>query len=291
MQAIDDFINNVRLLPPAPRVVPELMKLLNQDNVDSSKVVKLISYDPALTANVMRICNSAYFGAATPTTDLQEAVTRLGFQKVYQLVAAATGAKLLGAAQPGYGLDQGELWKHSVAVAVTAQLIARKLNDNENLAFTAALLHDIGKIILAHALEAIYPKLIKETEVNQQSLVDAEKKLMGVHHAEVGARLLERWKFPPNIVSAVWFHHTPKGAQKHQKLAAQIYMADMIAHFMGYSFGHLPFALRGREDALTILGLNSEAIPQFMMESFDQVHMVEALFSLAGSGADGHQQG
>lgn len=280
MQAIDDYINNLRLLPPAPRVVPELMKLLNEADVDSSKVVKLISYDPALTANVLRICNSAYFGGATPTTDLQEAVTRLGFRQVYQLVAAATGAKLLVAAHPGYGLDQGELWKHSVAVAVTSQFVARKLGENDSLAFTAGLLHDIGKIVLANALESVYPKLVKETEVNQQSLLDAEKKILGVQHAEVGARLLERWKFAPNMVSSVWFHHTPKGAGRHQKLAACVYMADLIAHFMGFSYGHLPFALRGREDALTILGLTSEAIPQLMMEAFDQMHVVEALFHL-----------
>ncbi len=281
MQVIDDYINNVRFLPAAPRVVPELMKLLNQTDVDSSKVVKLISFDPALTANVLRICNSAYFGAASPTSDLQEAVTRLGFQQVYQLVAAATGARMLGAAQPGYGLNQGELWKHSVAVAVTAQLMAKKLGDDDNLVFTAALLHDIGKIILAQALESIYPKLVKETEMNQQSLLESEKKLLGVQHAEVGARLLERWKFPPNIVSAVWFHHTPKGAGKHQRLAAYIYMGDMIAHFMGHGYGHLPFALRGRSDALTILGLTSESIPEFLMEAFDQMHTVEALFSIA----------
>jgi putative nucleotidyltransferase with HDIG domain len=281
MQVIDDYINNVRLLPAAPRVVPELMKLLNQTDVDSSKVVKLISFDPALTANVLRICNSAYFGAASPTSDLQEAVTRLGFQQVYQLVAAATGARMLGAAQPGYGLNQGELWKHSVAVAVTAQLMAKKLGDDDNLAFTAGLLHDIGKIILSQALETVYPKLVKETEMNQQSLLESEKKLLGVQHAELGARLLERWKFPPNIVSAVWFHHTPKGAGKHQRLAAYIYVADMIAHFMGHGYGHLPFALRGRSDALTILGLTSESIPEFLMESFDQMHTVEALFSIA----------
>lgn len=281
MQAIDDYINSVRFLPAAPRVVPELMKLLNQTDVDSSKVVRLVSFDPALTANVLRICNSAYFGAATPTSDLQEAVTRLGFQQVYQLVAAATGARMLVAAQPGYGLDQGELWKHSVAVAVTAQLMAKKLGDDDNLVFTAALLHDIGKIILSQALQSVYPKLVKETENNQLSLLESEKKILGVQHAEVGARLLERWKFPPNIVSAVWFHHTPKGAGKHQRLASYVYMADMISHFMGYGFGHMAFALRGRSDALTILGLTSESIPQFLMESFDQIHTVEALFTLA----------
>jgi putative nucleotidyltransferase with HDIG domain len=281
MQAVDDYIHNVRFLPPAPRIVPELMKLLKQTDVDSSKVVKLISFDPALTANVLRICNSAYFGGATPTSDLQEAVTRLGFQQVYQLVAAAMGARMLGAPQSGYGLDEGELWKHSVAVAVTAQVMARKLGDDENLVFTAALLHDIGKIILAQALESIYPKLIRETEINQQSLLESEKKLLGVQHAEVGARLLERWKVPPNIVSAVWFHHSPKAAGHHQRLASFIYMADMIAHFMGHGYGYLAFALRGRSDALTILGLTSESIPQFMMDAFDEMHRVEALFSLA----------
>jgi putative nucleotidyltransferase with HDIG domain len=281
MQAIDDYINKVRFLPPAPRVVPELMRLLKQSDVDSSKVVKLISFDPSLTANVLRICNSAYFSGATPTSDLQEAVIRLGFQQVYQLVTAAMGARVLAAPQAGYGMDEGELWKHSVAVAVTAQLMARKLGDDETVVFTAALLHDIGKIILAQAMESVYSKLVRETEINQQSLLDAEKKLLGVQHAEVGARLLERWKFPPNIVSAVWFHHTPKGAGRNQRLASYIYLADMIAHFMGHGYGHMAFALRGRSDALTILGLTSESIPQFLMEAFDEMHKVEALVSLA----------
>jgi putative nucleotidyltransferase with HDIG domain len=283
MQAIDDFINSVRYLPPAPRIVPELMRLLKQADVDSSKVVKLISFDPSLTANVLRICNSAYFGASTPTSDLQEAVTRLGFQQVYQLVAAAMGARMLGSAQTGYGLDEGELWKHSVAVAVTAQVMARKLSDDDNVVFTAALLHDIGKIVLARALESVYPKLVRETEINQQSLLESERKLLGVQHAEVGARLLERWKFPPNIVSAVWFHHAPKGAGRHQRLAAYIYVADMVAHFMGFGYGYLAFALRGRADALTILGLTSESIPQIQMEAFDEMHRVEALFTIAAA--------
>ena len=281
MQAIDDYINSVRLLPAAPRIVPELLRLLKQPDVESGKVVKLISFDPALTANILRICNSAYFAAAVPTFDLQEAVTRVGFQQVYQLVVAATGAKLLGAAQKGYGLDSGELWKHSVATAVAAQLIAKKLGDDENLVFTAALLHDLGKIILASSLEGVYFKLIQETETRQQSLLESEKKFLGVQHAEVGGRLLERWKFPPNIAAAVWFHHTPKGAGTHQRLAAYNYVGNMIAHFMGHGYGHLAFALRGRSDALGLLGLTPESIPHLMIEAYGQMHVIDALFSIA----------
>jgi putative nucleotidyltransferase with HDIG domain len=284
MQSIDDYIKSVRYLPPAPRVVPDLMKLLNQTDVDSSRIVRMISVEPSLTANVLRVCNSAYFGSALPTTDLQEAVTRLGFQQVYRLVVAATGAKLLAAPQKGYGLDPGELWKHSVASAVAAQLMARKLGDDDNLVFTATLLHDLGKVILAQSIEESYTRLIREAETHQLSLLESETKLLGVNHAEVGGRLLAQWKFPPNIVAAVTFHHTPNAAGAHQRLASYVYLGNMIAYFMGYGFGHIAFAMRGRGEALAILKLPAESVPQFMLETFEQMNVIEALFSMAHEG-------
>jgi putative nucleotidyltransferase with HDIG domain len=285
MQAIDDYIKSVHYLPPAPRVVPDLMKLLNQTDVDSSKIVRMISVEPSLTANVLRVCNSAAFGGSLPTTDLQEAVTRLGFQEVYRLVTAATGAKLLAAPQKGYGLDPGELWKHSVASAVAAQLMARKLAEDDNVVFTATLLHDIGKVVLAQSIEESYTRLIHEAETQQISLLESETKLLGVNHAQVGARLLERWKFPSNAVAAVAHHHAPKDAGRHQRLASFVYLGNMIAYFMGHGFGHIAFAMRGRSDALEILDLPPESIPQFMVETFEQMHVIETFFSMANEGA------
>lgn len=284
MQAIDDYIKTVKYLPPAPRVVPDLMKLLNQTDVDSSKIVRIISLEPSLTANVLRVCNSAFYGGSVPTTDLQEAVTRLGFQEVFRLVVAATGAKLLAAPQKGYGLDPGELWKHSVASAVAAQLMARKLGEDDNLVFTATLLHDIGKVVLAQSIEESYTRLIREAETHQLSLLESEKKLLGVNHAEVGGRLLVRWKFSPNVVSAVTHHHAPKDAGSHQRLASFVYLGNMIAYFMGHGFGHIAFAMRGRADALEILKLTPESIPQFMVETFEQMGVIETLFSMGNEG-------
>jgi len=280
MQAIKDYLRNLRHLPPTPRVIPELMRLLNQPDVESSKVVNMISYEPSLTANVLRVSNSAYFGTATPTTDLNEAVTRLGFQQVYKLVTAATGARLLGSAQEAYGLMQGELWKHSVASAIAAQLVARKLGDNENLVFTAALLHDIGKTILSHSMTEAYAKLIKESDANGCAVLETESKLFGINHAEVGGQLLQHWKFAPNIVAAVWFHHAPKGAGAHQRLASCVYLGNMIACFMGHGYGHSAFATRARTEVMSTLNLNSQSIPQFMMEAFEQIELIDALFSI-----------
>ncbi len=278
MQELDDYINKVKHLPPAPRILPELLRLLKRDDVDNSKVVTCISFDPSLTASVLQLCNSALYSPATPIGDLNQAITWLGFKQIYQLVAAVVGSRALGPAQTGYGINKGELWEHSVASAVAGQLLARKLGDDENMVFTAALLHDLGKIILSEALEGIYTKLVEETQQHQQALLDAEKRLLGVQHAEIGGRLLARWKFPENIVTAVWFHHQPKAAAPHDRLAAYIYLGNLIAHFLGHSYGHQALALRGRTDALDILGLSPESLPHHMIETVEQLALVEALF-------------
>jgi putative nucleotidyltransferase with HDIG domain len=281
MQELDDYIDKVKHLPPAPRILPELLALLRQEDIDSSRVVELISFDPGITAAVLRLCNSAYFAGATPANDLPEAVNRIGFRQVYQLVAAVSGARLLGPAQRGYGIDAGELWRHSVTAAVAAQLIAEEKGADAGVIFTAALLHDLGKIILAEALEHIYARLVEETQCNQASMVETEKRLLGVNHAEIGGRLLARWKFPASIVSAVTAHHQPASAESDKDLAAYVYLGNMIAYFMGYGYGHNAFALRGRAEALEILNVSPAALPEYMIKTFDKLQTVEGLLKAA----------
>jgi putative nucleotidyltransferase with HDIG domain len=283
MQELDEYIDRIKHLPPAPKILPRLLLLLGKPDIDSSQVVDLITFDPALTASVLQLCNSAFFASATPAADLQEAITRLGFRQVYQLVAAISGARLLSSPQKGYGIDVGELWRHSVSTAITAQLIARQADEDVNVVFTAGLLHDLGKIILSEALEHIYAKLVEETEKNQSSLQEAEKRLLGVEHAEIGGRLLARWNFPPNLVSAVWNHHQPGAARGFERLASAIYLGDMISHFMGHGYGYQAFALRGRAEALEILRLNPDQLPRFMIETYDKLEAIEALLRQGGA--------
>lgn len=279
MQELDEYIDRVKHLPPAPKILPQLLSLLKRENVDASQVVDLMLYDASLTAAALQSCNSAFFGAA-PASDLQEAVSRLGFNRVYQLVAAVSGAQTFSPAQKGYGIDAGELWKHSVTSAVAGQLIARKLGEDENLVFTCALLHDIGKVILAQSLQRLYERLVQEVDKNQQSLLEAEKRLLGAQHAEIGGRMLTRWKFPENIVDAVTFHHDPMAAPAaNQRLAAQVYLANMIAYFIGHGFGHHAFAMRGRAEALVILGFRGDELPHFMIQTFESFEMVNALLT------------
>jgi HD-like signal output (HDOD) protein len=172
MQELDDYINKVKHLPPAPVVLPQLLPLLNQPDIDCSRVAEVITYDQSLTAAVIQTCNSAYFAGRSPVEDIQEAIQRLGFREVYQIVLAVSGARVLGPAQKGYGIAEGELWRHAVCTAVAAQLMADDKGEDTSVVFTAALMHDVGKLVLAGALESIYAKVVGETELNQYSLLE-----------------------------------------------------------------------------------------------------------------------
>lgn len=280
MKELDDYISQVKHLPPAPMVLPKLLSLLSHPDTASDQVVECVSFDPALTASVLQLCNSAFFAGATPADDLNEAVNRLGFNEVYRLVAVVSGQRLLAPPSKGYGIDKGELWKHCVTSAIAAQCIAEDFEDDTNSVYTAGLLHDIGKIILSDALESKYTDIIKETETNQASLLEAEKKILGVQHAEIGGRLLAIWKFPANLVAPVWFHHQPELAAPHEKMGSYVYLGNMIAHFMGFGYGHQAFALRGRSEAMAILGVCPDQLPRYMIRTFEKIEAVEAMLKI-----------
>ena len=106
---------------------------------------------------------------------------------------------------------------------------------------------------------------------------------MGVQHAEIGGRLLARWKFPANLVSAVWFHHQPSAAKPFEKLASFVYLGNMIAHFLGFGFGHQAFALRGRADALEILEFTSDDLARYMIKTLEKFAEVQKLFGGMGA--------
>lgn len=139
---MDDYISAAHHLVPAPSVLPQILPLLNQPDADTSTVVDLIAYNQSLTGNVLRVCNSAYFSRGTPIDSLQHAVTRVGFRQIYDIVVSVISAVTLARPQKGYGVEANELWGHSVAAALAAQIV-----------FIAAILHDIGKIVLSLALE------------------------------------------------------------------------------------------------------------------------------------------
>jgi putative nucleotidyltransferase with HDIG domain len=267
MRTADEYIGLAGTLPPAPRIISQLLDLLDQGDVHAAQVVELVTVEPALTAKVIRRCNSAASGLAEPVSDLAEAVTHLGFNEIYRMVTAIVGEDLLSPAQTGYGIAAGELWEHSAATAVSARVLAHELHAEENRVFTAALLHDIGKLVLSTALVDEYAAVVRETEEHGVSFLEAEKQILGVDHAEVGGRLLATWNFPENLSGAVRHHHDPAQAGPQGQLAAFVHLGDIMAHVLGYGHGHEAYAVRPRPEAMQSLEITPREIETFLLQA------------------------
>src|SRR6185436_12909414 len=153
MQPADDILDRITTLPPAPQVLPRLLQALDKPDSDTSNLVDLITLDPALTVRLLGACNSAFLASATQVNDVPEAINRLGMNAIYRIVATVYGARSLRPSCSDWGIDPGALWQHSVTTALAAQFLARDSEEDEAVAFTAGLLHDLGKIVLAESFK------------------------------------------------------------------------------------------------------------------------------------------
>ena len=280
MRTVDDYIDEAQHLVPAPAILSKLPPLLRQPNVDTGKVVDLISYDQSLTGNVLRVCNSAYFCPDPPVDNLQYAVVRMGFRLIYDIVVSVIFSSTLRGAQVGEYLEGNRMWEHSVTTAVAAQSIASGLLADEQVVFTAAILHDIGKIVLAPALSEIRNQAAGKSIRNGFTPLEIETKLLGVDHAQVGGRLLERWQLPEELVSAVRHHHKPSASDGHQQLTACVNLGDFIAYSLGHGYGHCSFDLNERDESLEILNLSSERASQYTIQVAETLEEVKSLYGI-----------
>jgi putative nucleotidyltransferase with HDIG domain len=207
----------------------DLLRSLDDENLDASHLAKKIGQDPVLSARVLKIVNSPFYGVAGRVASLQEAVMVLGFSSVRRLALAVS----LNGSFPARGLGEADprrLWHHSFCTALSAQALAPLCRIDAESAFTAGLLHDIGRI----ALLSVEPERFAATlaaRAQHPDLPAAETAVFGFDHAGFGARLLERWHLPASLVRAVACHHQPDVAPT-APLTDLTHLADALAHAM-----------------------------------------------------------
>ena len=281
MDDADRYIDRVKHLPPAPTVATELLGMFGDPNRDIDRIVELITHDPSLTAEVLRRCNSAFFSAAEPASDMFEAVMRLGFYEVYCVVTAAVGARAMAMAKNQAGLDVGALWRHSVTTAVASATLARRVNEAEPLAFTAGLLHDVGKLVFAAVDGAAYGELVQRGGGSGPVLAEAEDAVLGVNHAAVGARLLARWNLPKSVVQVTRYHHqTPIKATPFDQLAATIHFGNELAHHLVEGRPTLEELPQANLDSMQLLEVMSSNIPEVVEDIQVGMQRVQGLLNM-----------
>lgn len=243
-------------LKPLPTTVSRALHLLDEPDVTINQIVSVLSMDQAITARLLKLANSAYYGRPAAASTLHEAVMRLGFKRTKNLLFALTYSTLLSRRVAGYNLGRGELWQHSVAVAMVAPRIAERVAYHApDEAYIAGLLHDIGKLMLDQYFTINWEQLLESSREYNLSIIETEERLLGMNHAQVGGELARKWDLPLCLVEAIAYHHTPEQAQKSIKLAAIVNLANHICQQLGIGWRDPAVADSWPEATLEILSL------------------------------------
>lgn len=259
----DEIIAKVKDLPVVSETARKLTVQLMQPDLHRSELVKTLRCDNVLTAKLLRICNSAECSVKEPVVSLDQALLLLGDEMIFKMVCAIGYGSSLRLAAPGYDTEANGLWVHSLTTAIGAEHLAgiESYGDfSPSTAFTAGLLHDIGKIVLSKVMT---PKdrieIRNRITGDSMSRVAAEKAVMGADHAEVGACLLGKWGLPEPILEAVRCHHKPV-TQPRIYLSAVVYFADCAAHLAGGVLTSEAHIVQAKTNAVKTLGIQMEMV-------------------------------
>ncbi|MEZ6085929.1 MAG: HDOD domain-containing protein [Phycisphaerae bacterium] len=271
-------------MQPLPDTALKLMKIMSDPKSTLDEIVGTIKYDQAVTSEVLKLCNSAYFGLSRKVTSLEDALVCLGTAKVLQMVMSVHTNNMLAQEQQGYGLDPGILWKHSVAVALASSQFAQKLKlPDSNLAFTAGLLHDIGKVILNEHVAEEFVEIVRLVTDEHLAFVEAERRVLGFSHEEVGAMMAEKWKLPDPIVRCIRYHHAPSDLEPHDPLVDAIYLANCVCLLFGIGLGEDGLCSRADATVLERYKLRHADLEIIGAQVVVELQRVQAMFGESSS--------
>jgi putative nucleotidyltransferase with HDIG domain len=255
---LKNIASSLKSFPSMPGAAVRLLALIDDPDMSVSQIEDILKHDAGLTANILKLANSAYFGIPSKVGSVRQAVLILGLKRLIQMVIASCVSAIMDKPVPGYDLPPGELWRHSIAVSVAAEGLVKELNIGaKEEIFTAALLHDVGKLILGSFVQDDFAKI--EAALKQDvSFEAAEDMVLGTNHADMGARILTQWSLPSDIVNAVRWHHTPESAESADTMLDIVHVANVLCLMMGIGAGSDGMHYEPSDAVIERLGLGSE---------------------------------
>jgi len=282
MTNIDDIINGIDTLKPIPPVAAQIMALAEDENSSMSEIADLIVYDPSITASMLKICNSVYFGLSRKVESVRDAITLLGLDQMVELVLLNGTAENFKDEPDGYGLGEGELWHHAVLSAYVAKVLAENhgLANKKHLIFTAALVKDVGKIIMGRFVAFSYEKINILVNSKGYSFNEAEKEVIGMNHEELGALVGKKWQFGKKLIYIIRHHHMSEEACRDDVETAMVYLADIVCMMMGFGTGVDGLAYRFYSDVLNRMNLTEQDLQKIIYDTGERRQKIQKLLNL-----------
>lgn len=276
MVARAEILKKLEEIPALPTNVSSILRKIQDHEIPITEIAKEIQIDPLLTSNLLKLANSAYFAGPRKISTVKEAVVMLGVNRVYQMIIASAIFPLVIKPIRGYDLPSGELLKHLIGTAIICELLAKEIKIIiPPYVFTVGLLHDIGKIALGTFIELEVELIIRKAYEEKISFEKAEKKVLGIDHAEAGAFLMKNWNFPDNLVIPILYHHEPEKAVGEYQLATDIvHIASNICIECGIGAGVDGLNYINNPSSIERLGLSVQNVEKIVCNFLSELNSV-----------------
>ena len=272
------LVNKVKEMPPLPQSITQILEITKDDKSSSRELAKVFEQDPTLAVNILKIANLPAYGFSSRISTISHAVVCLGLETIKSIALTSSTHDMLNKEIPAYSLGEGMLWQYSISCATCAKIIAKRIGykDDEE-AYIAGLLLDIGKVILSSFAEDEFNQVAERAEKDKVPFNIAEQEILGFDHPQVGWRVIKKWHLPSALVEAVLYHHQPEKAVEHKTLAYIVHLADALSCMLGIGLGSDGLMYLFEENTLDVLGLTKEGVESIMSGLADIVVDVEAV--------------
>jgi HD-like signal output (HDOD) protein len=281
---IEKIISRIEQLPTLPAVYHRLQDMLSDPKVSAKDVGGVIEKDPALAAKILKMVNSSYYGFPKRISTISHSVVILGFTELMHLALSVSILRMFNKKGTNQAFNYMEFWKHSLGVAVCAGVIGRKVGPGKctshEEAFVAGLLHDVGKILEEQYIHREFTRVLELKEKENLLLFEAENRLLGITHQDVGSFLAEKWRLPSVLEAAIGLHHDPRGKRNSPGLysmASIIHCADVFVRGLGIGSGGDPFVPPLFSECWHELGLTAGQVDTVLDETVRMYSDVAAL--------------
>ena len=274
------ILERILEIPAMPAAVGDLISTTRNPDVAFEKLIEALQHDQGLTANILRWANSSYFSGRFQIETIRDAAVRLGLEKMKLVVMASVAAPMVKQAVSGYDLPAGSLMEHSIAVAIgTAELAEALEIKAPSYAFTAGLLHDIGKVVLGTFVATAAEPIKQIAGEEDVSFDEAERRVLGIDHAEAGAIVLQHWNIPKTIVETVRWHHEPHKYDGDKSAIDLVHTACILSMKCGLGIGSDGLNYKYSEEVASRMTLTPTQTESIAYRVSKRITEVRELFS------------
>lgn len=277
----DDIVRDLKHLPSAPKVLPRLKRLLSDANSSMNEIVSLIRLDPGIAARVLQVGNSAYYSKGVRCFTVDEAVNRVGYDQVYELVSYAVASQVLVRPLEVYGVEADDLWKLSVSCALAAETIATRTGQDRDVAYTVGLLHSLGMVAIDDWALRNKPELRLKSAGLPREAVESERAALGFTQADTGATLLQHWEFPHSMCEPVRWQYAPRASGGHVRMSCLLHCAKWVRSAV--CRGANPNPPMPVESVLQMVPLRAGDLPGLVIEVEQRLEDVSSLLELGAA--------